>query len=529
MAQSPEELQKKTSDHIVSLLNAASGNDGKIDDSVKLSFFKTVELFYKDSHDTPLWSQKEEWQPLGDSLLDFIEYSKLYGLFPEDYHFDQLSVIRSKIYNDSTAESDRKDATLWATADVMLTDAFIHILKDIKIGRLPQDSISMESDSILKNEFYHKEFEAMQHSGSLTKTINALEPKIEGYVLLKQGIKKFLANYDDKNYTYVPSPTKDAVQYRQALQKRLYEGGYLATDTIQYDSVKVSNALKAFQEKEGITVDGKIGNETLRMLNTSDKDRFVHIAITMDRYKKLPAAMPERYVWVNLPSFHLQVWDEDTIKIISRIVCGKPTTRSPVLTSAIGELITYPKWTIPESIIEKEILPGVKKDPKYLTKKGYGIFDSKGNEINPDSINWKKYTKTIPYHVIQGSGDANALGVLKFNFSNKYAVYLHDTNERYLFGRTDRAMSHGCIRVQEWQKLADYVIDNDDKDGKADIRLDSMQHWLKRKEKHSIAIRNKLPLFIRYLTCEGKDGNIVFYNDIYGDDQRLAEKYFAGK
>ena len=131
--------------------------------------------------------------------------------------------------------------------------------------------------------------------------------------------------------------------------------------------------------------------------------------------------------------------------------------------------------------------------------------------------------------MVQGSGDANALGVLKFNFSNKYAVYLHDTNERYLFGRNDRAMSHGCIRVQDWHQLANYVIDFDDADGKAEIRIDSIQHWLKKKEKHSLGIRNKLPLFIRYFTCEGKNGHIIFYNDIYGEDKMLAEKYFAGK
>ena len=200
-----------------------------------------------------------------------------------------------------------------------------------------------------------------------------------------------------------------------------------------------------------------------------------------------------------------------------------------MLTSAISELITYPKWTIPASIIEKEVLPGIKKNRKYLQKKGYSLFDRKGNEINPDSVDWSKYKKTIPYHVIQGSGDANALGVLKFNFKNKYAVYLHDTNERYLFARNDRAMSHGCIRVQEWKPLAYYVIRNDSVYNDADPRIDSLQKWLHNKEKHSISIHDKLPLFIRYFTCEGKKSGIIFYNDIYGEDKKLAEKYFADK
>jgi murein L,D-transpeptidase YcbB/YkuD len=287
-------------------------------------------------------------------------------------------------------------------------------------------------------------------------------------------------------------------------------------------------ALKKFQLQKSIEADGKIGNETLRMLNTSDSDRFLHIAITMDRYKTLPEKMPDKFLWVNLPAFTLQLWEYDSIKMLSKIICGKPTTRSPVLTSAIAELITYPKWTIPASIIEKEVLPGLKRSSQYTTKKGFTIFDSKGNEVNPDSVNWSKYKKAIPYHVVQGSGDANALGILKFNFSNKYAVYLHDTNERYLFGRNERALSHGCIRVQEWRQLADYVINNDATEDITE-RLDSLQTWLKNKEKHSLEIKNKLPLFIRYFTCEGKDGRIIFYDDIYGEDRSLAERYFSRK
>ncbi|MBS1920348.1 MAG: L,D-transpeptidase family protein [Bacteroidetes bacterium] len=529
IASSPKELQQKASTHIADLIKFAKDNGGKIDDSTELKYFKPLISVYEECKHKTVWSMGEEWLPIGDSMYHFIANAKLYGLFPQDYHFTQLSSIYNRIFNDSNSNSDRKDATLWAKADLMLTDAFFHIVKDVKLGRLPQDSITLRKDSALTDVFYVHQFDTLMKTGALTATIHKLEPKIAAYDLLKQGIKKFLENYDDKVYTVVPSPTKNKTKYKELLQKRLYEGGFIATDSIQADSVLLSQALKKFQETKGIETDGKIGNETLIALNTSDKERFVRIAITMDKFKMLPSEMPEQYIWVNLPAFSLQVWKGDSIEMRSRIVCGKPATRSPVLTSAIAELITYPKWTIPASIIEKEILPGVKKNPKYFQKKGYGIYDSKGKEINPDSVDWKKYNKGIPYHVVQGSGDANALGVLKFNFSNKYAVYLHDTNERYLFSRNDRAMSHGCIRVQAWQQLADFVVNHDNSDGKALMRLDSIQLWLKKKQKHSISIRNKMPLFIRYYTCQGENGNVVFYNDIYGEDKKLAEKYFTGK
>ncbi len=529
LANSLKELNLKTSGHIVDLISYAKRNADKISDSVTLKYYKPLVKAYSNSKNVPLWSKDGKWLPLGDSLYDFIRDSKLYGLFPEDYHFDQLSVIHKDISEDSSERNARRDAMLWARSDVMMTDAFFHLLKDIKLGRLPQDSITLRKDSVLTEKFYLQQLDSFQKSGNLAYTVSKLEPDIKAYQLLKKGIGSFLKNYDGKVYTFIPSPSQDPKNYRSILQKRLYEGGIIKADSVALDSTQLSNALKRYQEQKGLEADGKIGSQTLRSLNTTDRERFVRIAITMDRFKKLPPEMPEKYVWVNLPAFSLQVWDSGNVILTSRIVCGKTTTRSPVLTSAISELITYPKWTIPSSIIEKEVLPGVKKNPKYFQKKGYGVFDSKGREINPDSIDWNKYEKRIPFNIIQGSGDANALGVMKFNFSNKYAVYLHDTNERYLFSRNDRAMSHGCIRVQAWQQLSDFVVQNDNSDGKAAIRMDSIQHWLKKKEKHSIAIRNKVPLYIRYFTCEGKNGKVIFYDDIYGEDKRLAEKYFAGK
>ncbi len=529
LANSLKELNLKTSGHIVDLISYAKRNADKISDSVTLKYYKPLVKAYSNTKNVPLWSKDGKWLPLGDSLYDFIRDSKLYGLFPEDYHFDQLSVIHKDISEDSSERNARRDAMLWARSDVMMTDAFFHLLKDIKLGRLPQDSITLRKDSVLTEKFYLQQLDSFQKSGNLAYTVSKLEPDIKAYQLLKKGIGSFLKNYDGKVYTFIPSPSQDPKNYRSILQKRLYEGGIIKADSVALDSTQLSNALKRYQEQKGLEADGKIGSQTLRSLNTTDRERFVRIAITMDRFKKLPPEMPEKYVWVNLPAFSLQVWDSGNVILTSRIVCGKTTTRSPVLTSAISELITYPKWTIPSSIIEKEVLPGVKKNPKYFQKKGYGVFDSKGREINPDSIDWNKYEKRIPFNIIQGSGDANALGVMKFNFSNKYAVYLHDTNERYLFSRNDRAMSHGCIRVQAWQQLSDFVVQNDNSDGKAAIRMDSIQHWLKKKEKHSIAIRNKVPLYIRYFTCEGKNGKVIFYDDIYGEDKRLAEKYFAGK
>ena len=132
--------------------------------------------------------------------------------------------------------------------------------------------------------------------------------------------------------------------------------------------------------------------------------------------------------------------------------------------------------------------------------------------------------------MVQGSGDANALGVLKFHFDNKYSVYLHDTNQRYLFANAMRSLSHGCVRVQEWLKLAYYILRTDSLQASRNYRMgDSLRVWLSNKEKHSIPVKNKIPVYIRYITCEARDGRLVFYDDIYAEDKFLREKYFAGR
>jgi murein L,D-transpeptidase YcbB/YkuD len=134
--------------------------------------------------------------------------------------------------------------------------------------------------------------------------------------------------------------------------------------------------------------------------------------------------------------------------------------------------------------------------------------DNKGETVDPETVNWSKYTKGIPYKVMQGSGDDNALGIMKFNFNNPYSVYLHDTNQRYLFKNASRALSHGCVRVEKWQALAFYITRNDSMNVKPGDTMryntDSIKNWLANKERRWIGVKNGIPLFIAYFSCEGK-------------------------
>ena len=529
IAKSPEELNVKIEDILKAELDYAKANNGKVDDSARLRQTTLVGEVYDKFGFTGIWSNEGKWFPAGDSVVEFIANSKLYGLFPSDYHYSTVRSIRDRISSDTGSNLSRMDAVLWAKADLLLTDAVLQMINDVKLGRLPLDSVSGRKDTLITNEQYLRYVDTLR-SISITQLITSLEPVHSGYHSLKSALKDLLLASNEKHFTVVPAPNSDPAQYKHLLQKRLFEEGFMTYDSIPADSLELVRAVKKFQKVHGMTVDGIVGSATLRMLNLNDHEKFIRVAITLDRYKLLPEKMPFRYLWVNIPSYKMQLREADSIKLESKIIVGKPQTRTPLLTSAISELITYPQWTMPNSIIVKEVLPAARKDPGYFEKKGYSLIDGNGDVIDPYTVEWTKYRKGIPYKVVQGSGDDNALGVLKFNFYNKYAVYLHDTNQRYLFARDLRSLSHGCVRVQEWEKLAYTLIRYDNATNpKTSPMEDSLGTWLSQKVKRSIPIRNRVQVYIRYFTCEADDRGLVFYDDIYGEDRELREKYFAGK
>jgi murein L,D-transpeptidase YcbB/YkuD len=529
----PEQMDITASENIRATLAFALTNNGKIDDSIRLNLVSVVNDFYVAGDHRPVWSSKEKWQPLADTLFQFISNAESEGLFPKDYHFKNLQSLKNKLDSDSLT---RMDAALWTRADLMFTDAFMHIIKDLKYGRLKPDSITIHQDSA--NDFVVKSINELFQNRQFSNLINLMQPVNKGYWELKKGIRRFLDSMDRRTYTYVTYPfkkgdIKDSLFFIKNLQKRLHESDAISFTNKLPDSAQLNQAIQKYQKQKGIKTDGKISSSVVRLMNTSDAERFKRIAITLDRYKQLPEKMPEKYIWVNLPGYYLWVVDHDTIALESRVICGKPETRTPLLNSAITDMITYPTWTVPTSIIAKQYLPKLKNNPNYLARLGLKLVNAKGETIDGNTVNWSKYSKGIPFKVMQNSGDDNALGIFKFNFNNPYAVYLHDTNQRYLFKNASRALSHGCVRVQEWEKLAFYIARNDSlnvsEPGSLKYNTDSIKNWIAQKERHRIDVKNKIPIYIRYFSCEGKEGKIKFYDDIYGEDKVLREKYFADK
>ncbi len=455
----PAKLGERVSDNLKLLIDYSSDNGGKINDSVVLKYLPQIRRIYEDNNYSSVWSSEENWNEIADSLYNFLDSVKQYGLFPSDYHISFLIDTRKMIARDSAS---RQDAALWSRADVLLTEAYLRIASDLRIGRLERDSTTLRNDSLLTPEYFLSCLNKAVASRRIKESLHSLEPSSPAYTILKAGIKRFL------DADTVPDAPHDSLM-----------------------------------------------------------EKFKRIAVTLDRYKQLPDTMPPAYAWVNIPAFSLYVYDADTLVVESKVIVGAPATRTPLLASTITNFITYPQWTVPYSIIFKEMLPGIKNDVNYLQKKNLMVVDRYDSVVDPATINWNKMSKThFPYLLRQRQGDDNSLGVLKFNFRNKYSVYLHDTNARSLFSRTNRALSHGCVRVEKWKDLSHFLIRNDT----ARFNVDTLGAWISRAEKHVVSGFKGLPVYIRYFTVEGKeDGKLKFYKDIYKEDSVLSARYFAGK
>ncbi len=521
----PEEINAKAEDLIRNTLEEILHNPAKLPDSIKLKNADLLQALYSKNGYALFWSSKGAFNREADSLFALIDSSKVYGLFPSDYYADKLKEWQASLRKD-TAKENKLDAAKWAYADMLSTSAFVQLVKDLKIGRLLPDSVLVK-DTSLHADFFIKQ-KASFASQSVLQFTQSLEPANKDYQQLKEALRGFLPKANFRSYTVVK--TKDSLLLTKLLYKRISE-----EDSIRLipdkspDSTALATAVKKYQHLKKLKEDGKVSPSLIARLNSTDQEKLYRIAITLDKYKMLPP-LPENYIWVNLPAFRLEVHEGDSIALQSKIICGKPTTTTPQLSSVITDMVTYPQWTIPASIIKKEILPGLQRNAGYTQKRGYSLVDASGNEVSPYSVNWAKYKTGIPYKVVQGSGDANALGVMKFNFNNPYSVYLHDTNQRYLFEKSSRALSHGCVRVQRWHELALYILRKDSTaDSARYTPVDSLDSWLAQKKKKYIKVHQQLPLFIRYFSAEGKDGKLILHEDIYDEDKRIREKVFAGR
>ena len=512
------QLDEVVSEQITERLDYIAGNEGAMEDSTPVFRLSALSYAYQQNKGGSFWSKNGKEHPAMASLMQWVSTADDYGLVPGQLHLGALTGAAYRLKADSASH---RDAALWARIDVMLTDAFLKMAYQLHYGVAPRDSITLRKDSLLTDEVLVGFMQDALGTGNVSSVLQRQEPQHPGYTALKEAVQQFKQQYGSRHWDTLPQQYTDTPTFRQLLTVRLIQSGHLDSSIIT-DSVTLRNAVKTFQREFNIYPDGVAGKQTVQVLNKQPRDWLLQAAVNLDRWRKLPDTLPERYLMVNIPAFRMVVIENEDTVLESRVIVGAPRTRTPVLNSVMTNFILFPYWRVPYSIVFKEMLPQIKKDPYYLVEKNLEVVNHNGEVVDPDSIDWNRLgRKYFPYVLRQMDGLDNSLGILKFNFSNKYSVYLHDTNNRTLFSNSNRALSHGCVRVQQWDSLAMYMVREDPKPS----MRDSVRTWLEREEKRQYNLAKRLPIYVRYFTAEMRYGRMQFYEDIYGEDKVLMQ-YF---
>ncbi|MEO6949619.1 MAG: L,D-transpeptidase family protein [Ginsengibacter sp.] len=339
------------------------------------------------------------------------------------------------------------------------------------------------------------------------------EPVNRFYPLLKNKLIKYYEiekkggwdSIDLKNKAYRPGDSSEAIL---ALKKRLtITGDYAGEDTTLEYTTQLERGLQHAQQRFGLDTDGVFGNQTVKELNVSVKDRIEQILINMERLKWMPNESSGTRLVANIPEFRLHVFNGNTQEFSMKIVVGKAGHNTVIFTDSLQYVVFNPYWNIPRSIIRNEILPAMRRSRSYLRR---------------NNMEQTGFSNGLPV-IRQKPGATNSLGRVKFIFPNSYNIYFHDTPAKSLFDLQDRAFSHGCIRLGEPEKLAEYLLrDNPEwPDSKInDIMMNGGKNtWVK--------LKDKIPVYLVYFTAwVGKDGSLNFRDDIYGHDGKMRAMMF---
>lgn len=287
----------------------------------------------------------------------------------------------------------------------------------------------------------------------------------------------------------------------------------LATSEV-YDPELVP-VIKAVQQKAGMKGDGVIGPRTVATLaGTSKADKLLKVEVALEELRWLPSDLGSPRVFINQPAFTASYIDNGEEKLKTRVVIGRTTNQTSFFYDQIKQVDFHPYWGVPQSIIVNEMLPRLRNDPGYLDRSGYEVTDSRGKRIPSSAVNWGAYGANIPYSVRQQPSEANALGELKILFPNKHAIYMHDTPQKSFFQRDMRALSHGCVRLQDPRGMAAAV-------------LGTSVDYIAEKLKHGHSTENvtrTIPVYVAYFTAwPDQSGKVEYFGDVYDRDSRLKQ------
>ena len=485
--------------------------------------------FYENRVYQPAWTDSRGRLPKAETLLNAIRRADREGLSPSDYHLGKIEAITAEL-RQLPDLNKKHNLHKMVDLDLLLTDAFLIYGSHLISGRTNPDNIHPQWFANRREGDLAQLLEDALSSGQIEETLAALLPVHAGYKQLRDTLAIYRKIADVGGWPAVSPGKKLQIGDRNerviSLRQRLAAEGFLtntdADDQTLFDS-NLDQALKKFQIQNGLETDGILGANTLQALNISADHRARQIVVNMERWRWLPQMLGDRYIIVNIAGFTLNAVEQEKILLDMRVVAGKTYRKTPVFSDKITYLVINPHWGVPNTIAKKDILPKIKKDPKFLKNQKFHVFEGWGGsarEIDSSMIDWNTVTAAnLRYRFKQDPGPLNALGRIKFMFPNKFNVYLHDTPAKDLFAKARRDFSSGCIRIEKPVELAEYLLRDH-----PDWPPETIRSTLTGNDVNvqTIKLPKSINIHILYWTVwVGKDHHIYFSPDIYDRDNAL--------
>lgn len=480
-----------------------------------------VRAFYETRAHAPVWHDGTAWLPLAATALKVVQGAAAHGLQPADY---------LPPASDSLLAAPPTDG-----AEVALTTAVLKYLRDVTGGRIPP-----------------ADRPGHRYPHGLPDTPKAAASHLgEALAAPDPGAALAAVRPDHPQYGRLMDLLADLRQERSALgsRPRIAEGPSIrpgesdprvpdiraalvrhgdlspmvaawALDETTFDPV-VEAALRDFQERHGITVDGIVGPDTLKSLNAPLDRRIDQVIANLERLRWDPAPPAfGKFVEVNVPDYRLTAYEDGEPVLTSRVVVGTTKNKTPLFTDYMDDVVLNPTWTVPRSIAAEEILPQLRANPGYVYGRDMEIrasWSHSAPRVDPYAVDWWSVNgRSMPYMFVQQSGPGNALGRVRFSLNNDFAIYMHDTPSKSLFGRPHRAFSHGCMRVQDVDGLLAFVAGAD---------YSSIQRRLASGRTMTVRLPQPVDARVVYHTVWVDDaGTVNVRRDVYGNDEDVLQR-----